>query len=66
MAPRLPEGWTAEQGPVPYSLQPGKTLRKVFTVRIPGGAKGDLYRVGGKTTYQGGEIHELHAVRVKL
>ena len=64
--PRLPDGWKAAQGPASYSLEPGTWQRFVFTVQIPQDAKPETYNVGGQTQYQGGEIKEIHASRVKL
>ena len=66
VAPRLPDGWKAVQGPASYSLEPGRWQRFVFTIQIPESAKPETYSVGGQTQYQGSEIKEIHASRVKL
>ena len=66
VVPRLPDGWKAVQEPVPYSLEPGGWQRHVFTIQIPESAEPGTYNVGGQTQYQGGEIKEIHASRVKL
>ncbi len=66
LTPRLPEGWKATQGPVNYSLEPGDRQRFLFTVQIPESAPPNTYSVGGQTQYQGAQITEIHASRVKL
>ena len=67
LSPRLPEGWKAAQGPVNYSLEPGRWQRFLFKVQIPDVAKAEeTYSVGGQTLYQGSEVKEIHASRVKL
>ncbi len=66
LSPRLPEGWKASPGPVDYSLEPGAWQRFVFTVQIPQNAPPETYSVGGQTQYQGKQIKEIHASRVKL
>jgi NPCBM-associated, NEW3 domain of alpha-galactosidase len=66
MAPRLPEGWQATPAHVSYSLEPGKRQRFLFSVQIPQGAESQTYPLGGRTQYNGTEIQEIHASRVKL
>jgi NPCBM-associated, NEW3 domain of alpha-galactosidase len=67
LSPHLPDGWKATQGPVNYSLAPGQWQRFLFTVQIPDTARAEeTYSVGGQTLYQGSEVKEIHASRVKL
>lgn len=66
LSPRLPEGWKASPGPVNYSLEPGAWQRFVFTVQVPQNTPPETYSVGGQTQYQGNQIKEIHASRVKL
>ncbi len=66
VAPRLPEGWTAQEGAQPYALEPGQRARFVFTVDIPKGAKRGVHAVGGATEYNDRSVQEIHPSRVKL
>jgi hypothetical protein len=66
LTPRLPEGWTAKEGPMSYNLEPGKRQRFIFNVQVPADAKTGVYPVGGGTTFNGAQVVELHPSRIKL
>lgn len=65
-SPRLPSGWTSQQGAQSYNLNPGQRARFRFTIQIPGGAPQGIYQVGGTTQFNGTTVTELHSCRVKL
>ncbi len=63
---RLPEGWTAPGGPRAYAVDPGKFQRFTVTVTVAEKTEAGVYPVGGKTTFAGQPIQEIHAQRIKV
>jgi len=66
VSPRLPTGWKAVPESVPFSAEPGQFQCFIFTVTVPTDVKGGVQTVGGRTTYQGREISEIHAQRIRV
>jgi hypothetical protein len=66
LEPRLPAGWTVAGGPQAYGVEPGKFQRFTVTVKVGDKTEPGVYAVGGRTTFSGQAIQEIHTQRVRI